>query len=282
MQTTSKRGLIEIASHEAIVTRRYKDSVDVWTVGIGHTVNAGPPDPRNITDDMPLDRIIDLFGVDVGKFEARVRKAFTRELTQNQFDAAVSFDFNTGGIHKASWVNKFNAGDDVGAKNSFMNWSKPKEIIPRRRKERDLFFSGKYGDGLVNVYSASDSGKVLWSSGKRVDLSQLLDDDFPPSVPQASDNSAVVVLERIGAENRISTTNVAAGVGAASSTIAVGKQAIDVVNEAQDLGATLFALSPWLIVGLVGLGAFLWVRIERNKYKHAAQLALKSGNASVL
>jgi lysozyme len=43
----STRGLAEIASHEGIVTSRYKDSVGVWTLGIGHTASAGSPDPEN-------------------------------------------------------------------------------------------------------------------------------------------------------------------------------------------------------------------------------------------
>jgi hypothetical protein len=73
---------------------------------------------------------MDIFARDIAKFETRVRKAFTRELSQAQFDAAVSFDFNTGGIHRASWVDHFNAGRDAQAKKAFMNWSKPREIIP--------------------------------------------------------------------------------------------------------------------------------------------------------
>jgi GH24 family phage-related lysozyme (muramidase) len=36
----SDLGLAELAGHEAIVTRRYKDSVGVWTVGVGQTWNA--------------------------------------------------------------------------------------------------------------------------------------------------------------------------------------------------------------------------------------------------
>ena len=174
MMKVSTRGLAEIASHEGIVTSRYLDSVGVWTIGIGHTVSAGPPDPKTNIREYSISEIMGIFARDIAKFEARVRKAFKRELTQAQFDAAVSFDFNTGGIHRASWVDHFNAGRDGAAKAAFMNWSKPKEIIPRRRAERDLFFGGKYGPGLANIYPATTSGKVQWGNGRRANVFDLL------------------------------------------------------------------------------------------------------------
>ncbi|WP_428141663.1 glycoside hydrolase family protein, partial [Bradyrhizobium sp.] len=34
-----------LISHEGIVLSRYKDSVGVWTIGVGHTKAAGNPDP---------------------------------------------------------------------------------------------------------------------------------------------------------------------------------------------------------------------------------------------
>ena len=75
---------------------------------------------------------------------------------------SLSYNFNTGGIHCASWVKRFNKGDDVKARRAFMAWRKPSEIIPRREKERDLFFNGKYsGDGRVSIYPASPPGRVL-------------------------------------------------------------------------------------------------------------------------
>lgn len=168
---TSERGLAEIASHEGIVMSKYKDSVGVWTIGIGHTKNAGAPDPEKLKAALSLDKIMQIFSSDIKKFETRVLSAFNRTLTQAQFDAAVSFDFNTGGIHRASWVKQFNKGDDQAARHSFMKWRKPREIIPRRQAECDLFFDGRYsGNGKVNVYRATSKGRVMWSSGKQVQL----------------------------------------------------------------------------------------------------------------
>ena len=171
MLKVSQRGMAEIAAHEAIVLSPYKDSVGVWTVGIGHTARAGHPDPAKERREFSIDEIMGIFTRDIQKFESRVRKAFKRPLSQSQFDAAVSFDFNTGGIHRASWVKHFNKGDDARARQAFMLWRKPSQIIPRRQKERDLFFDGKYtSNGRVDVYPASSSGKVLLGKGKRIAL----------------------------------------------------------------------------------------------------------------
>jgi len=181
-QKVSDKGLVEIASHEGIVNAPYKDSVGVWTVGIGHTASAGFPNPALKRGEYSMAEIMEIFRRDIAKFEARVRKAFTRPLTQEQFDAAVSFDFNTGGIDDATWVKKFNAGDMAGARKAFMFWSKPKEIIPRREKERGLFFSGKYSSGgFATLYPANTKGVVLWSRGKRVDVLALM--KAAPPVP---------------------------------------------------------------------------------------------------
>lgn len=181
---TSTKGILEILAHEAIVTRRYRDSVGVWTVGVGHTVNAGDPDPETMTRDAEVSDLIEVFRRDLKKFEDRVNRAVEIALAQHEFDALVSFDFNTGGVHRASLVKKLNAGDRAGAAAGFMNWRKPKEIIPRRKKEQALFRDGAYSsDGFVSVYSASDSGRVLWSEGKRIDARSLLIAE--PQMPKA-------------------------------------------------------------------------------------------------
>lgn len=177
----SREGLIEIASHEGIVTSPYRDSVGVWTVGIGHTASAGNPHPKIDRRELTIAEVIEIFARDVAKFERRVNRAFKVKLKQSEFDAAVSFDFNTGGIFKASWVKDINAGNRAAAKKAFMRWRKPPEIIPRRQKECDLFFGGKYTSrGRATVYPASASGRVLWNKGKSVDVGRLMDDATAP------------------------------------------------------------------------------------------------------
>ena len=59
-----------------------------------------------------------------------------------------------------------------------MNWSSPPEIIPRRRKERDLFFSGTWtSDGRATEYPVSKpSYTPNWGGAKKVDIKDALED----------------------------------------------------------------------------------------------------------
>ena len=166
---TSNKGIIEIISHEAIVTSPYKDQKGIWTVGIGHTKYAGMPDPEKNKREFSISEIKTIFKKDIKKFEERVTKAFGKKLTQKQFDAAVSFDFNTGGINKAKWVKHFNDGDTKNAKIAFMKWNKPKSIIRRRKKEFNLFFNAQYSENpTVIAYPATINGNVMWEKGKKI------------------------------------------------------------------------------------------------------------------
>ena len=162
----SERGVLEIAEHEGIVPGPYRDSVGVWTVGVGHTAAAGGPDPETLPRGMPsnLDEAIleylRLFDQDLDKYEARVNKAITAPLKQHQFDALVSFDFNTGGILRAKLTQAINRGDMSGS--GFMGWLKPPAIIGRRTAEQRLFQTGNYdanGDAIA-IWRVDEAGRL--------------------------------------------------------------------------------------------------------------------------
>lgn len=150
----SKRTLAELVSHEGVVREAYKDSKGIWTWGIGVTNSSGHNVLRYKDNPQPLSRVFEVFEWLVRtRYLPAVEKAFTRPLSEEQLAAALSFHYNTGAIGRATWVKEFNAGNDAKAKASFMNWSSPREIIPRRKKERDLFFDGTWSsDGTALVY----------------------------------------------------------------------------------------------------------------------------------
>jgi lysozyme len=86
---------------------------------------------------------------DLAKFEDRVERAMPG-VPRDVFDGAVSFDFNTGAIHRASWVSKFKDGRFREAEASLKLWCKAggrivKGLVRRRADEADLIFRGKYG-----------------------------------------------------------------------------------------------------------------------------------------
>lgn len=149
----SEKGFCFLAELEAVVLTPYKDSKGIWTVGVGHTAAAGPPDPRNNLPPMSLDEALQLYRRDLERYEEAVSRAVKWKVKQHQFDALVSFHFNTGAIRKATLTRKLNAGDVKGAGAAFLNWLKPVEITERRMAEYKLFTTGNYGEPfLVRVY----------------------------------------------------------------------------------------------------------------------------------
>ena len=131
----SKEGLDKLIEREGSRTKAYKDSVGVWTIGVGHTANAGPPSPKA---GMVISQaeVHALLAKDIVKFEKRVNDEFAgHDLPQNVFDGAVSFDFNTGAIDHASWTEVYKTGNMKLAAEKFMAWRKPPEIIGRRKSE---------------------------------------------------------------------------------------------------------------------------------------------------
>lgn len=179
---TSTEGLMAIVGHEGVVLTPYKDSVGVWTLGIGHTKAAGNPDPAKFTGELTVSEAFGLLRHDIMRYEADVNQAVTVPLAQHEFDALVSFHYNSGAIKKASFVKRLNAGDRAGAIAGIMDWRKPKEIIPRRTAERDLFKTGRYPAPFATLYPADSQGRVKWSQGKRIDLREYLK-PAPPAVP---------------------------------------------------------------------------------------------------
>lgn len=177
---TSDKGVLALLTHEGIVPGPYFDSVGVLTFGVGHTASAGHPNPKNMPAGMPDDldaalvQVFAVFRKDLEKYEAAVRKAIKVDVTQTQFDAAVSFHYNTGAISRASWVKSLNNGDVIRAGADIMNWKKPPEIIERRKAEQKLFRSGVYPTIGINVWQVTKDRRVVWKVVKRLTASDSL------------------------------------------------------------------------------------------------------------
>ena len=145
---TSDRGRAFIAAHEGVVLRAYRDVAGVWTIGVGHTARAGGLRPKaGMTISRETAEV--LLSRDLARFEARVSNLAIFK-AQTAFDGAVSFDFNTGRIHNASWVRHYRSGLFARAEASLMQWTLAGGRVVaglkrRRRSEADLIFCGLYG-----------------------------------------------------------------------------------------------------------------------------------------
>lgn len=247
----SREGAMELIGHEAIVLTRYLDSVGVWTIGVGHTKHAGLPDPETYLGTLTVKDAYDLFLLDVQKYVNAVNAALKVKVTQTQFDALVSFHFNTGAIGRASLVRKLNEGDIAGAAKGFDAWNKPPEIIDRRNKERDLFALGRYSNrGMANIYPATPQGRIEWGKPKRIDLRTLVGGVTvppPPDIPKPVKPPAPAPK----------SGNVA---GAGAVIVATGAGAV-IANESAKKGASTADIA--IVVGLslvIAIAAFFVVR----------------------
>lgn len=174
----TERAVLEILHHEAIVQEAYKDSVGVWTWGVGVTSRSGHSVERYKDNPQSLAKCIEVYvWLLCEKYLPDVVEVFKGlQLTEWQWAAALSFHYNTGAIKSASWVKSWKAGDTAKATEEFMNWSKPAEIIPRRKAERDLFFHGKWsGDGKAMVWPVKKpSYSPDWRGGRKVDVTKAV------------------------------------------------------------------------------------------------------------
>lgn len=188
---TSLEGLAEIAGHEGLVLSPYLDSQNVWTWGIGHTKAAGSPDPASMPKqtEQPIEPVLDTFRRDMAKYEADVNRAVTVPLEQHQFDALVSFHYNTGAIARATLVKKLNAVDRAGAVAGFDAWHKPPEIIARRDREKRLFAEGVYAHGgFANQSPVKPNNRPDYAKGQRVNVLALLQSAGKPVQPPQPDD----------------------------------------------------------------------------------------------
>ena len=191
MQTTD-RGLLALIRHEGIVPGPYLDAKSVWTFGIGHTAAAGLPDPARMPRGMPADldagirEAFKIFRTDLAHYEAAVLRAVKVSLAPHEFDALVSFHYNTGGIARAALTRHLNAGNRVAAVDAFMGWLKPAAIRPRREAERDLFRHGRYPTGTIPVWAVDRNGRVDFSRPIRrlaeTQALELLHPSKPPAI----------------------------------------------------------------------------------------------------
>ena len=134
--TLSEEGLQKLIKREGSRQRAYLDSRGIPTIGVGHT---GPEVYMGLV--WSFQQVMDALRDDVKKCENCINKYVTVPLTQNQFDALVSFIFNVGvmAFRRSTLLLVLNTGDYEEAAKCFDMWHIPKEIISRRDSEREQF-----------------------------------------------------------------------------------------------------------------------------------------------
>ena len=140
---TSAEGLSLIKKFEGCELEAYQCSAGVWTIGYGHTkgVEAG--------DEISKEQAEEMLVEELHEYESYVNDFVTAPLSQNQYDALVSWVYNLGPANlKASTMLKvLNAGEYEEVPAQMKRWNKAGgkvlEGLIRRREAESLLFLGK-------------------------------------------------------------------------------------------------------------------------------------------
>jgi lysozyme len=140
----SDSGIRFIKDREGLGLRAYLDTAGVWTIGYGHTRGVKKGD---VIDEAQAT----LFLIqDLRTAEDRVNNLVQVPLTQNQFDALVSFEYNLGRLAKSHLLEYLNKKQYISAAGEFEKWNKEhvdgrlvasKGLSIRRDAEKTLFLS---------------------------------------------------------------------------------------------------------------------------------------------
>jgi len=138
----SNTGLALIKVFEGCLLEAYQDSVGVWTIGHGHTLQVKHGDMITAAG-AELLLLNDLKSV-----EHTLNSVVLTPLTQNQYDALCSFVFNLGtkAFSGSTLLKKINSEEYAAAADEIVKWNKaggqPEAGLTRRRTaERQLFLT---------------------------------------------------------------------------------------------------------------------------------------------
>lgn len=146
----SRAGAELIARFEGFVPHPYNDAAGHATIGFGHLIHHGrvTASDRARWGTISRDRGLALLSEDARDAARAVEQGVRVQLSQEQFDALVSFVFNvgTGAFGSSTLLRKLNAGDRDGAADELLRWSRAggrvlEGLLSRRRAERALFLS---------------------------------------------------------------------------------------------------------------------------------------------
>jgi lysozyme len=146
---TGENGINLIKQFEGFSSKPYLCPAKICTIAYGATFY---PNGKKVTmNDKPVTEAegVELLKSMLSKFEQYVDSYTTDSITQNQFDALVSFCYNLGpaNLKSSTLLKKVNANpNDETIKDEFLKWSKAggrklAGLVKRREAEAALYFS---------------------------------------------------------------------------------------------------------------------------------------------
>jgi lysozyme len=145
----SKRGIELIKKFEGLKLKPYLCSAGVPTIGYGNTFYENGKKVQLSDPVISQERADQLLSFTLSSFEKYVDSYCRDDISQNQFDALVSFCFNLGpnSLKSSTLLKKVNANpSDPTIKDEFLKWTKAggrvlKGLVLRRTAESECYFS---------------------------------------------------------------------------------------------------------------------------------------------
>jgi len=131
-----------IREFEGLRLQAYQCPSGIWTIGYGHTTNVAP---NTVISQLQANLLLQ---EDVAQCE-RTLNRYNLALTQNMYDALISFIFNVGAgnFHRSALLSKIKVNSyDSSITDEFLKWihskGKPLAGLQRRRMaEMKLYFT---------------------------------------------------------------------------------------------------------------------------------------------
>lgn len=144
----NKDGLYLIAEFEGLSLKPYMCPAKKATIGYGNTYYKDGKKVTMLDKNITKDEALDLLKVIVDSFAKEVSKLVTSSLNQNQFNALVSFAYNTGtnNLKNSTLLKLINKDpNQLAISNEFLKWvnaggEKLKGLERRRIKESQIYF----------------------------------------------------------------------------------------------------------------------------------------------
>ena len=145
----ASKGLDLIKSFEGLRLKPYLCSAGVPTIGYGNTFYENKAKVTLKDSAITEQRAVELLAWSLSGFEQYVDSYCVDTITQNQFDALVSFCYNLGpaNLKSSTLLKKVNANpNDPTIRAEFLKWNKAggralAGLTRRRTAEADLYFS---------------------------------------------------------------------------------------------------------------------------------------------
>jgi lysozyme len=143
----NEQGYKLICEFEGLSLKPYLCSAKVPTIGYGNTYYLNGKRVTLLDGPITKEYAFEIYKEVADRFAKKVSAMLKVEVTQNQFNALVSFNYNTGALYTSTLLKKVNANpNDETIDAEFKKWIRAggkivKGLVTRREKESNLYFS---------------------------------------------------------------------------------------------------------------------------------------------